>query len=166
MTTRNPADELRSAVELCAPLLLALSDADSARRPAPGKWSPREVIGHLIDSASHNHQRFVRAQLQDDLVFTGYDQDVWVGAQQYHEAPWAELVTLWRTYNLHLARVMAATPLSARTRPRARHNLDEIAWRPVAREESTTLDYFMGDYVDHLNHHLRQILGPGPVQPA
>jgi len=159
MTKRNPADELRAAVERNTPPLLALSEADSARRPAPGKWSPREVIGHLIDSASHNHQRFVRAQFEDDLVFPGYNQDEWVRVQQYHEARWEDLVMLWRVYNLHLVRLMAATPVSVRTRPRTRHNLDEIAWRPVVREEAATLDYFMGDYVDHLNHHLRQILG-------
>ena len=64
-------NELRSVVTRGTPALLALSEADSAQWPSPGKWSPREVLGHLIDSASNNHQRFVRAQLQDDLVFSG-----------------------------------------------------------------------------------------------
>lgn len=150
--------ELRSIVERSTPALLALSEADSARPPVPGKWSPREELGHLVDSASNNHQRFVRAQFQDDLVFPGYDQDAWVAVQRYQKAPWAELVALWRVFNLHLARVMEAVPEPVRTREHHRHNFDEIAWQTVPRGEPTTLDYFMDDYVGHVKHHLRQIL--------
>jgi gamma-glutamylcyclotransferase (GGCT)/AIG2-like uncharacterized protein YtfP len=153
-------EALWSAVEDATPALLALSDAESARHPAPGRWSPREILGHLVDSASNNHQRFVRARWQDNLVFEGYDQDEWVAAQQYQQAPWAELVGLWRAFNLHLARVMAATPESVRTRTHTWHNLDRIAFQPVAAGEPTTLDFFMADYVAHLLHHLRQVLGP------
>ena len=153
--------ELRSVVERSTPVLLALSDAESAQRPEPGKWSPREVLGHLIDSASNNHQRFVRAQLQDELTFAGYEQDAWVTVQRYQQAPWTELVALWRAFNLHLAWVMAAAPESARLRAHHRHNLDEIAWKTVPADEPATLDYFMSDYVSHLEHHLRQILGAG-----
>jgi hypothetical protein len=151
--------ELREIVERATPALLALDDLTTVRRPAPGKWSPREILGHLIDSAANNHQRFVRAQFQDDLVFPGYDQDAWVAAQRYHETAWPDLVTLWRAYNLHVARVMAAVPEEARLRPRARHNLDRIAWVAVPADQPATLDYFMRDYVGHLRHHLRQILG-------
>jgi hypothetical protein len=152
-------NELRSVVERSTPALLALSEAESAQRPAPGKWSPREVLGHLIDSASNNHQRFVRAQLQDELVFPGYEQDAWVKVQRYQHAPWTELVTLWRAFNLHLAWVMAAVPEAVQLRVRHRHNLDEVAWQTVPADEPTTLDYFMSDYVRHLEHHVRQILG-------
>lgn len=155
------AAALRSLVERATPALLAIADDASAQRPGPGKWSPREVVGHLIDSASNNHQRFVRVRFQGDLVFAGYDQDAWVAAQQYRSAPWTELVTLWRSLNLHLARVMAAVPESVRRHVHHRHNLDELAWRPVPRSEPTTLDYLMGDYLGHLEHHLRQILGAG-----
>ena len=155
--TAVPALELQSAVERATPALRALSDAESARRPARDKWSPREIIGHLIDSASNNHQRFVRAQFQEDLVFLGYDQDRWVTAQRYQDASWSELVTLWRAFNLHLARVMDAVPASTRTRLVERHNLDSLAWQPVAAGAPTTLEFFMSDYVGHLKHHLRQI---------
>jgi hypothetical protein len=152
-------NDLRSVVERSTPVLLALSEAESAQRPAPGKWSPREIVGHLIDSASNNHQRFVRAQLQDELAFPGYEQDAWVRVQQYQQAPWTELVSLWRAFNLHLAWVMAAVPEPVRLRAHHRHNLDKIAWQTVPAEEPATLDYFMSDYVRHLEHHLRQILG-------
>jgi hypothetical protein len=151
--------ELEDAIARATPRLLALGDDGSAKRPAPGKWSAREIIGHLIDSASNNHQRFVRCQWTDHLVLEGYEQDGWVDAQRYQQAPWPDLVMLWAAYNRHLVRVMAAVPENTRTAPRRRHNLDEIAWKPVPAGESTTLDYLMRDYVGHLQHHLRQALG-------
>ena len=153
-------------IEHSAAGLQALSDAESARRPAPGKWSPREIIGHLIDSASNNHQRFVRAQFQDNLLFPGYDQDAWVAAQRYQDVPWSTLITLWQAYNIHLAHVMAAVPESIRTRPHRHHNFHQIAMRPVPEDAPTTLEYLMRDYVFHLRHHVRQILPPPDTATA
>jgi hypothetical protein len=153
------ARRLVETVDRAAPVLAAMVDMDSAVRPAAGKWSPREIIGHLIDSASNNHQRFVRMRERDDLVVDGYAQDEWVAAQRYQDAPWLELVALWRLYNRHLARLMSATPPADRDRPRARHNLDQRAFILVPAGQPTTLGYLMSDYVDHLDHHLRQILG-------
>ena len=151
------AAELREAVEEAATILHRMSDEDSRRSPKPGKWCPREIIGHLIDSASNNHQRFVRAQLKDDLLFDGYEQDAWVSLQHYRDAPWNELIDLWRNFNLHIVRIMQLAPYDERVRKRARHNLDEIAWQPVPGDEPATLDYFMSDYVGHLKHHLAQL---------
>ncbi len=153
------AARLRSVVDAATPLLFALPEPATSRRRGPDTWSPREVIGHLIDSASNNHQRFVRAALGDDLVFPGYEQDRWIQLQDYQRAPWDDLVTLWAAFNRQLAHVMVAIPRDVRLRPRPRHNLHEIAWRTVPAAEPTTLDYFMADYVGHLEHHLRQVLG-------
>ena len=155
--------ELVDTVERATASLLAVPDIAAARRPAPRKWSSKEIIGHLIDSACNNHQRFVLAQHQDDLIFPGYDQEAWVKAQCYQDEAWSELVTLWRYYNLHIARVMECVSEDSRMRPRVRHNLDEIAWRPVPKNQPVTLDYLMRDYVGHLSHHLRQVgalIGP------
>jgi hypothetical protein len=160
MTTtsmRRAADDLRRAVEEAVPVLREHGEATSRRAPAPGKWCPRELVGHLIDSASNNHQRFVRARFQDDLVFLTYDQDAWVSAQRYREAPWEELLELWRLFNLHLARVFEATPPELAERACARHNLDQIAWRTVPASAPTTLAYFANDYVAHLRHHLASL---------
>jgi hypothetical protein len=151
------ARELVTIVDVAAESLLGMSDDDASRRPAPGKWSSKEIIGHLIDSAANNHQRFVRARWSDDLVFLGYAQEDWVAAQEYQAAPWEELVGLWHAYNLHLARVMAATPEAIRTRRHSRHNLHEIGWRSHAADQPGTLDFLMEDYVRHLQHHLGQI---------
>src|ERR1700730_12660219 len=111
--------------------LLQISEPQSEIAPASGKWSPKEIVGHLIDSASNNHQRFVRAQFTDDLVFPGYEQEAWVSVQRYQEASWTDLVGLVHLFNLHLARVIEAIPRSVREKRRVRHNLHELAWRPV-----------------------------------
>lgn len=154
----SAGDRLRDAIEAAYPRLTAIADSDAATPPAPGKWSPKEVIGHLIDSASNNHQRFVRANFTEDLVFAGYDQEKWVVLGHYASAPWTSLLSLWREFNLQIARVMDATPSSVRDTPRSRHNLHQVAWSAVPESEPATLGYFMNDYVDHLEHHLRQII--------
>lgn len=154
---RSTAEELRDAVARAWPVLQGFDEAASARAPAPGKWCPRELLGHLVDSASNNHQRFVRARFQDDLVFPGYDQDAWVGAQGYRTAPWGELIELWRLFNLHLARVFESTPPALARRAVTRHSFDRIAYRAVPAGEPSTLQYFADDYVAHLRHHLRAL---------
>jgi uncharacterized damage-inducible protein DinB len=158
-TARMPACalDLTNAVDAALPRLQAIDEAATLRRPAPGKWSAREIVGHLVDSASNNHQRFVRAVFQDDLVFAGYDQDAWVEAQRYQDARWDDLLSLWAGFNRHLARVMTATSEQVRRQPRARHNFDSIAFRPIPATTPATLEYFMEDYVLHLRHHLGQI---------
>ena len=159
MTADFLADFRRTVTE-SADRLLAYSDADAAQPLAPGKWSRKEIIGHLIDSAANNHARFVRAQLQDDLVFDGYEQARWVEVQRYRERPWTELVGLWQAYNVHIAAVMQSAGPAAVARPRARHNLDRIAMNGVGAAEPATLGYFMRDYVAHLKHHLQQVFVP------
>jgi DinB superfamily len=148
--------ELRTIVDRESARLLGAAPDAVERRPAKGGWSAKEVLGHLIDSAAVNHQRFVRAQWQD-LVFAAYAQDDWVEAQKYQDAPWIELVALWREYNRHIARVMTAIPISVRLKEHRIHNLHEIAMKPAPADQPATLEYLMRDYVEHLQHHLKQI---------
>ena len=149
--------DFRRTVDEAAKRMLLMSEEESRRPLELEKWSPKEIVGHLIDSASNNHQRFVRAQFQDDLVFPGYEQEAWVRLQRYQEEPWPRLVELWKAFNLHLAHLMEHTHLNELRKPRVRHNLQQLAWRPVSQDEPTTLEYFMRDYVGHLKHHLQQI---------
>lgn len=151
------AEELRAIVLAAGARLREMSPELAALPPAPGKWCPAEIIGHLVDSASNNHQRFVRARFRPDLRFDGYDQDTWVAAQGYQSAPWSELLDLWVSFNLHLARVMEGTPPEVLEALRSDHNLHQLAWELVPEDQPATLAHFMRDYVGHLKHHLAQI---------
>ena len=155
---KDAIEDFRRTIEEAAERLLLIPEAESETPKAAGKWSAKEIIGHLIDSASNNHQRFVRAQFQDDLVFPGYEQEAWVSAQQYQRESWPLLVQLWQCFNLHLAHVMEHAPEEARRMPRAKHNLHQIAWQIVPADKPATLEYFMRDYIGHLKNHLRQVL--------
>jgi hypothetical protein len=128
--------------------LSKITEHESEERQAPGKWSKKEILGHLIDSASNNHQRFVRAQEAGALSFPGYTQDFWVGVQVYQKESWKNLVELWKSYNSHLAHVAS--------------NIPEDRWNNpcmLAGTPPVTLKWLVEDYVRHANHHLRQILG-------
>ncbi len=131
--------------------------AARATRPMEGGWTAAQILGHLIDSAANNHQRFVRAQFTDHLDFQGYEQEQWVRAQHYESEPWPSLLDLWLAYNRHLAHVVAHIPPEALTTPRARHSLDRIAWRAVPADQPATLDYLIRDYLGHLRDHLQQL---------
>ena len=131
--------------------------ADESARSTNGAWSRREILGHLIDSATNNHQRFVRAQFKDDLLFPGYEQEQWVSSQKYNDEPWPDLIALWRAYNLHLLHVVSVIPENVLTQPREKHSLDQIAFNAVDHNAPATLEYLIRDYLDHLKHHLDQI---------
>jgi hypothetical protein len=111
-----------------------------------------------LDLRRRNPIFVVRAQLTDDLICPAYDQEAWVRLQRCADAPWSELVSMWSLFNLHLARVMEAVLAEVRTRERTRHNLNQAAFRTIPPEQPVTLDYFMRDYVAHLEHHLAQIV--------
>ena len=85
--------------------LIELSDDAVQRRSSANEWSIKEIIGHLIDSASNNHQRWVRLQIADGLSFPDYqsDNERWVRIQQYNNQTWKSLLKLWRFFNLHLS---------------------------------------------------------------
>lgn len=153
--------EFRETILNATARLQGISQDQSSGDVAADNWRPIEILGHLVDSAANNHQRFVRAQFTDDLVFPGYEQNGWVDVQKYCESSWPELVQLWSSYNLHLRHLASVIPNNILTKPREKHNLDQIAFKQVDKNEATTLEYFIRDYVDHLRHHLNQILGEG-----
>jgi hypothetical protein len=152
-------DDFRETIDSASSRLLEISEDISERPRAEGKWSPKQVIGHLIDSATNNHQRFVRAQFTDELVFPGYAQEDWLRVQNYHQESWRDLVQLWKLYNQHIAHLMSFVPDETRTKLRIKHNLHEIASELIREDEPVTLDFFMRDYVDHMKKHLGQIFG-------
>lgn len=138
-------------------MLGGISNDAAASAPAPGKWSPKEVIGHLLDSANNNLGRFIRLQSTDHLLFEPYAQEEWVRSGGYVEADWSALVELWACYNLRIARVMDRVPDGARFRPRREHRPLGSTYAPLPADGIPTLDWLMRDHVEHLRHHLRQI---------
>ena len=99
-------ERLRFAVRTLPGVLAGFSEAESEQRPSPERWTKKEILGHLIDSASNNHQRFVRGQLNSGQDFPGYEQEQWVRIQGYQAARWSDLIDLWRAYNTHLLHVI------------------------------------------------------------
>ena len=149
----------RQTIELGAAHLLEIPEQQSAVPRSEDKWSPKEIIGHLIDSAANNHQRFVRAQFTDELIFAGYEQEGWVRVQNYQGESWPELVELWKLYNQHILHLVSHIPEETRTKLRSKHNLHQLASDTISENEPVTLDFFIRDYLDHMKKHLGQILG-------
>jgi hypothetical protein len=140
------AQELMAEVERAEATLRALGEAEVSQDRGPGKWTRKEILGHLIDSAANNHQRFVRAQSADLLVWPGYEQNAWVAVQRHRERPWPELVGLWVALNRHLAHVIEVTaPDKLRTSC------------VIGGRAPVTLEWLMRDYLRHLRHHLEQL---------
>ncbi|HEU5219886.1 MAG TPA: DinB family protein [Gemmatimonadales bacterium] len=147
MTTfKAIGDDLLQSIDAALPSLTDIDERRASQPGAPGKWSPKQVLGHLIDSASNNHQRFVRAQQPGNLHLPGYVQDHWVRVQHYNGRPWSSLIELWAAYNRHLAHVIACIPESAQE--------TTCSIDPYPAE---TLGFIASDYVVHLWHHLNQV---------
>jgi hypothetical protein len=136
---------LASVVAAAVPRLSAISEDAASRKPSPNKWSKKEILGHLIDSAANNHQRFMRLQVAREIDLPGYEQDNWVRLNGYRHASWTDIITLWSAYNRHLARVIES--MDDGTLGHVWHSPDGDA----------TLEFIATDYVRHLKHHLSQI---------
>jgi hypothetical protein len=155
-------DDFKQTIDSAAERLGQISETQSAVPRSEEGWSAKQIIGHLIDSATNNHARFVLAQLKNDLLFPGYEQNGWVRVQQYQNASWTQLVELWRAYNLHLLHVMSCTPKEKLNNRCTQHSLQTIAFQTVSENEPVTLEYLMKDYVVHLQHHLGQVFDGPP----
>jgi hypothetical protein len=140
------SEKLVRAVESAEVKFRQVTEAESNKPILKGGWSRKQVVGHLIDSASNNHQRFVRAALQNSLELPAYDQDGCVRVQAVESVHWLLLVALWTNYNLYLAHVIAHLPVSQL----------EVPCR-IGADEPVTLKFLAHDYLDHLLHHLGQI---------
>jgi hypothetical protein len=140
------AARLAATVAATTPVLRARQEPAVSQPPASGKWSQKQILGHLIDSAANNHQRFVRGQLVERLSDPGYQQQDWVQTQDYQGADWAELVDFWSLYNRRLAHLIGRLPESKLDTPIA-----------IGGSEPVDLGFVAVDYLRHLEHHLGQL---------
>ncbi len=147
---KDIASELRAIVDAAESRLAGMPEEDISRRDEADGWSKKEILGHLIDSAANNHQRFVRGCSDKAASFPPYDQEEWVRVQRYDEADWDNLVALWTAYNRHLSHVIERIPRSALSRACS-----------IGKTEPVTLEFVIEDYLRHLKHHLGDLLeGP------
>jgi DinB superfamily len=146
MDLQQIAEELVAIVGQAEPKLLGIGEQLASEASAEGKWSPKQTVGHLIDSASNNHQRFVRLQLTVELTMPSYQQDGWVRANAYSSRPWAELIGFWAAYNRHLAHVIRYI------------NPEHLDNTWLTDSGSRDLGFLIRDYLVHLNHHLAQLI--------
>lgn len=127
------------------PALFEMDETELSRKPSENKWSKKEILGHLIDSATNNHQRFVRGQFEDTPEIA-YDQNNWNTFNFYQEIEAKQIIEFWTSYNRQLLEIMK------RIAPERLTNEIKVG------ENSLTLAFLVVDYVEHLDHHLKQIV--------
>jgi len=139
--------KIREIITLAKPRLLEMPPESGRLKASPDAWSKQEILGHLIDSALNNHQRFVRGALNVAENFPPYNQNRWVEIQGYNEMNWADLVEFWAQCNFHLCRVLDRLPEEALNNP-----------CNIGKDKPVTLGFVIEDYLRHLKLHVGQIL--------
>lgn len=147
------SQRLSSTIRSAVPWLVTLSNADAGLPEREGKWSAKEVIGHLTDSATNNLARIVRMQIASEHM-PGYAQESWVTLQHYREREWAEVLALWFALNEHIVWTIRHIPQAS------------LANRATVAGSPLTLGFLIEDYIAHMEHHLRNMrswVHPGEI---
>jgi hypothetical protein len=145
----KPAQTLENLLELYLPSLYSANEGLLAEKPLPGKWSKKEIMGHLVDSAQNNIRRFIMAQYEDS-PFIVYEQDKWVACSGYQHWPLKDIIDLWKLLNRQIAAIWKNMPAGAEQ-------------RNCLTQESHTIEWLAEDYLLHVQHHLHQVLEQEPV---
>jgi hypothetical protein len=127
------------------PLLVKIPEEAFSYKLSPEKWSKKEILGHLIDSATNNHHRFVRSQFENTPLIT-YDQNNWNRFSYHNQLKGEHLIAFWTLYNLHLIELMKQIP-----------EADLKKECNTGGEATVTIEWLFNDYVKHHEHHLKQI---------
>ena len=126
-------------------LLNQLDDALFSDKPHPETWSKKEIMGHLIDSATNNHHRFVRGQFEKVPAIM-YDPDKWNAGNYYMQMDKSQIIGFWTLYNKHILELIKCIP-----KEKLNNKVD-------TGENEYTLTFLFIDYVSHLEHHLHQVV--------
>ncbi|MCF0070039.1 DinB family protein [Dyadobacter sp. CY261] len=146
MNITAAADRLTWLCQHMPALIEAIPEQELEGKPAPEKWSKKEILGHLIDSAANNHQRFIRIQAEHEPVIF-YNQNDWVAMSRHNDMEAAQMIATWKHYNLHLVAVARAIPA------------ENLYRNGLGRDgQPHTLKWYFDDYIDHMEHHLQQIV--------
>lgn len=140
------AERLAFLIDRAARLIMQIPAAELVKKPAPGKWSMQEILGHLVDSAANNHQRFIRIQYEDEPVIY-YDQEQWNKLSHYNTLESSHIISLWSLYNRHLVEIIKRVPEASLQRCGVLKN-----------GRKATLLWHITDYVSHLEQ-----LAPGAL---
>jgi len=124
-----------------------ISEEEWSHKISPEKWSKKEILGHLCDSAFTNIRRFVVTQYKENENIV-YDQDLWVKAQDYQNISASEIISLWKVLNIQIVHVVENIPDEA---------LQRTCDTTKTEFRSFTLAYLIQDYIDHLQYHLKAI---------
>ena len=149
----SAARQLKEIAESARSQLLSIAESRAAEKSYPDKWSIKEILGHLVDSATNNHQRIVRMQEVQNIGTLTYTQLHWVKSQQYQTEPWEHLVEFWYLYNMHLAHVVA------HVEPGSLNSMCDMGYAKPA-----TLKFVIEDYIRHVQHHIDQIFSDSDPQ--
>lgn len=145
--THHLSANLKERIDRELPCLEALSEEAASVRPAAGGWSPKEELGHLIDSAVNNHARFVIAATNPEMRGPGYAQDDWVRLHGYAHLPWLTIVAWWYAHNQVLVGLIARIPQ------------DQLAVLcHIGAYPAAPLRFVIEDYGVHLQHHVDHLL--------
>lgn len=136
---------LEFLVETIPAQLRQYTSEEFSRIPAPGKWSRKQIIGHLIDSATNNHHRFVRAQFEESPSIL-YDQEKWNVHGYYQNLEGEDVIAFWEAYNRFLLQLVKSIPPS---------QLERVCTMEDGSQRS--IAWLFDDYVRHMEHHLQQL---------
>lgn len=157
-------EELRTITDVATDVLMEISEETAGCSPAPGKWSPKEILGHMIDSATHNHHRILEASTKEQVFFGGYDQDTWVATHQYKSYSWHALIQFWKYYNLHICQLVRNLSPEILSRNNISYGYSLMSGKREDQTGNISIECIFKDYVIHLKHHLRQITFPSRVR--
>ncbi len=135
-----------------------IGDQDFNLKVSEEKWSKKEVLGHLIDSAINNHRRFIVATTKNDLIFDGYDQDLWVRMNNYQSRDVEDIIETWSSMNFNIFVLLEGLTDEQLHRTTTEHRFHKMAMRPVAYEASSSLGFLIEDYLYHMEYHLSAII--------
>lgn len=134
--------------------VLAIPEDTLTVKPAENKWSKKEIIGHLCDSAFNNHSRFIRAQFQPEpFKIVRYEQDEWVKLNNYQNIPAKEILDLWVRLNRQIVNIITAMPSDKLA---VMCDLGTAAFREGDVEKNML--WLIEDYVLHMEYHLHQVI--------